>query len=89
MEVIPSSAWALRVLEGPLYPTEDYGHHARAKRIFEDANLNKVVPDFCEVRLDKRKYTVKIEDFHIKMLADLDSSQTELSLVQKTLATKL
>ena len=51
------------LLDGPLYPSEDYGHHARAKRIFEDANLDEVVPDFCEVRLGKRYYKVKKPSF--------------------------
>ena len=51
------------VLKGPLYPSEDFGHHARAKRIFKDANLDEVVPDFCEARLGKRQYKVKTQSF--------------------------
>ena len=40
-------------LEGPLYPSDEFGHHARAKRIFEDAKVDKVVPDFCKTRVGK------------------------------------
>ena len=47
------------VLDSPLYPSSGFGHHARAKRKFEDAELDEVTPDFCEVRAGKRSLKMK------------------------------
>ena len=48
-------------LQGSLYPPDNLGHHAAAKEIFANANLDEVEPDFCETRAGKKGYRVKTE----------------------------
>ena len=49
------------VLQGALYPSERFRHHAAARAIFDSANLDQVKPDFCEVRAPKRHYKISQE----------------------------